>query len=115
MNTKLNTTLGAFVLLTALCLSASGFAQNPDRSVPSEVVRYGDLDLSSVQGIRTLYVRLQNAAWRVCLQIEPHASIINGQCRRTLVEAAVNDLNKPALTALHVGKTPTVAVQQATR
>jgi UrcA family protein len=107
MNTKLSTALIATTLLASLALCGPARAQTPTgdaKSAPSEVVRYSDLDLSSPAGIRTLYGRIQNAAWRVCLLMVPAPGIESGKCRQTLIDVAVGEVNKPALTALHTRK-----------
>ncbi len=108
MNTKLSSALLAAALATAFALSGTAYAQTASDAAsasPSKVVSYSDLDLSSPAGIRTLYGRIQNAAWRVCLQIIPvHSGIETTKCRDTLVQAAVEQVNTPALTAMHTGK-----------
>jgi UrcA family protein len=111
MNTKLNTTFSAVTLVATLAFGSPANAQSPSAATaPSSIVRYGDLDLSTSAGIRTLYGRIQDAAWRVCQQIEPPqngpSGIENVKCRQTLVDVAVGEVNKPALTALHTGKKP---------
>jgi UrcA family protein len=113
MKTKLNAAFAIATLVTTLALSSPSRAQTPDgrdqgESAPSQVVRFSDLDLSSATGIRTLYGRIQNAAWRVCRQIVLPQSgatgIENGKCRHTLIDIAVEQVNREALTALHTGK-----------
>jgi UrcA family protein len=101
MNTKLNTTLSALSLVATLALSAAAYAQNPS-AAPSVTVRYSDLDLLSDAGAHTLYEHIQNAALHVCRQVAP-LGINNQRCRQTLIDAAVTDVNAPALTALHAG------------
>jgi UrcA family protein len=113
MISRLTTTLCAFALLVALSHSAPGIAQSPNSvaTTPSSIVHYEDLDLSDTAGIHKLYVRIQNAAWLVCGQIVPAhngpSGIENVHCRQTLVDAAVAEVNRPALTALHTHKKPT--------
>jgi UrcA family protein len=103
MNTKLNATLSAFSLVATLALSAAGHAQSPNAAAPSFTVRYSELDLLSDAGAHTLYEHIQNAALHVCRQVAP-LGIANQRCRQTLIDAAVTDVNAPALTALHAGK-----------
>ena len=111
MNTKLNSFFTVSACAVALLASAALFAQTPsdtDKAQPAKVVRYSDLDLSSSVGIHTLYQRIQDAAWRVCLDVVPphngQGGIENIKCRQTLIDVAVAQVNKPALTALHAGK-----------
>jgi UrcA family protein len=108
MNVKTKITLCALASFVTLGTSVPGFAYSPnDAGTASAVVRYHDLDLSSSAGIRTLYGRIQNAAWRVCLQVVPSWNgIENTKCRQTAVDEAVAKVNKPALTAMHEGKKP---------
>ncbi|HTT00443.1 MAG TPA: UrcA family protein, partial [Steroidobacteraceae bacterium] len=93
-----------------LGLGAPGFAESPTPVVPSAVVSYSDLDLSTSAGIHTLYERIRIAAWQVCRQSVPvrhgPGAIEILKCRDTLTDVAVGRVNKPALTALHTGKKP---------
>jgi UrcA family protein len=103
MNIKFSPAWGA---LSLLFLCSPGYAQSSS-APPSRIVRYGDLDLSSPAAVRVLYKRIQHAAWRVCLESDPSASGIESmKCRRAAVDAAVDKVNKAALTALHTGKKP---------
>ncbi len=115
MNTKLTSAILSAGLIAAFNLSGVAHAQRPAATEPSRVVSYSDLDLSTEAGVRTLYGRIQNAAWRVCGDIvEPHnaaAAAENAKCRQALVDAAVAQVNKPALTALHAGKKPAEAME----
>jgi UrcA family protein len=73
----------------------------------SETVQYSDLNLSTRQGVQTLYVRLQTVAWHVCEQLGAGSGpdgIASAMCRRGLVQAAVRKVNNPSLTALSDGK-----------
>ena len=110
MNTKLSSTIGAFALVATLGLGAPGFAASATSTVPNAVVRYSDLDLTTSEGNHILYERIQNAAWQVCRQIVPvqhfPGAIEILKCRQTLMDVAVGQVNKPALTALHTGNKP---------
>lgn len=88
MNLKLG------LALTALLLPALTLAGEPPAR-PGIAVRYGDLDLSTVQGMRALRRRLDNAAWHVCQQmLGTPVSIEGSLCRRELVAAALKDINR---------------------
>lgn len=104
MNTK--SSILALAVVAAAAMAAPTFADAP--SAPQATVRYSDLDLSASSGVQTLYHRIKNAAFRVCLTLTPAhngpSGIENLKCQRTLVDAAVVDVDKPALTALHAGK-----------
>ena len=110
MNTKLSSAIAAFALVTTLGLGAPGFAASATLAVPSAVVRYRDLDLSTSAGIHILYERIQNAAWQVCRQIVPAQHFPGAieilKCRQTLMDVAIGQVNKPALTVLHTGNKP---------
>jgi UrcA family protein len=56
----------AAVLLLACAGVGVAAAATPDNDAPSIVVRYGDLNLQTDAGLRTLYRRLSVAATRVC-------------------------------------------------
>jgi UrcA family protein len=99
MNMKLNTAFGA-ALVVAFALGAPPVFAQPQSEV-AKTVRYSDLDLSTPAGIRTLYGRIQD----VPAQNGP-SGIANAKCRQTLVDDAVDEVNKPALTALHTGRSP---------
>jgi UrcA family protein len=94
----------AFPLVVAFLVS---IVPDPVRGetapAPSRVVKLNDLDLSRPTDVRTLYGRIGNAVWRVCSEIAPmgNGRIEHGTCRHTLVEAAVAEVNHPALTAYH--------------
>ncbi len=109
MNPKLNTTLVATALLASFALNAPLQAQTPGstRYSPKEVVNYHDLDLATSAGIHTLEDRIRGAARRVCAHMIYRASgLERGQCQRTLLEAAINQINSPALTNVYFGKKP---------
>jgi UrcA family protein len=111
MNTLLKLASVTTALITAVALSAPSFAAatvEGEAGAPTQVVHFADLDLSTAMGIHTLYGRIQIAARQVCLKIvEPTSAsshIENLKCRQTLIDAAVEQVNRPALTALHTGK-----------
>jgi UrcA family protein len=106
MNVRLHATVAA-VLAATLAISIPVAAQTTNRAAqaePSKVVHYSDVDVSTPAGARALYGRLQNAAWRVCQLLVPAhngpSAIENAKCRRTLVDAAVDEVNQPELSAV---------------
>lgn len=89
MNLKLG------LALTAALLPAFVLAGEPPYPSLSIAVRYGDLDLSTPMGMRTLRRRLDNAAWQVCQEmLSQPVSIEGSRCRRELVAAALKDINR---------------------
>ena len=111
MNTKLNMIVCALAVTAALGFTGSAVAQDSTSAIPSEVVHYSDLNLSTAAGVHSLYERIQDASMRVCRHISP-VGVLNLKCRAALAEAAVADVNSPALTALQTGKAPTEMTAQ---
>jgi UrcA family protein len=78
-------------------------AASPDE-VPSTVVKYGDLNLSSDLGVQVLYRRIVRAAGIVC----PDASIRSlsarvkiQECRNEAVARAIRQIDNSQLAALY--------------
>ncbi len=98
--------LSRLALLAGLCTAAPLFpgvvsAAEPARSV---TVHYGDLNLQTEAGVRTLYTRLQAAARQVCPSesAAPLAAGMNWRaCRTAALGDAVGDVGSAALAALH--------------
>lgn len=111
MNANVHTALIVTLFLTSVALSTPSRAE-----APSQVVRYADLNLATPDGVSALYSRIQAAAWKVCGEIvAPHngpTATENGKCRRTLIDVAVRQVDKPALTALHAGKKAEVTARR---
>jgi UrcA family protein len=90
------------VLVGCLLAGSVGAAQAATSTdeVPSVVVRYGDLDLSTTEGARTLYQRISVAARQVCpVEFTKVLSLVgkNRACREAAIERAVNAVNNPRL------------------
>jgi UrcA family protein len=106
MNTTIQNTLRAasFFLCGALTLGAlQASARAADLGVPSEKVRFSDLDVSKPAGAKVLYGRIVAAATRVCtvngsrdLGTAQHTRI----CTAHAINNAINDVGSPALSAL---------------
>jgi UrcA family protein len=79
-----------------------------DDAVPSAVVNYGDLNLATEAGARTLYQRLAVAAKQVC-PIEEARSLgevaQSHACRAEAIARAVRQVNSPQLAALSAART----------
>jgi len=112
MNTSLNTrtSKSLLVALIAACgivgLANVAHAEEMTRSV---TVKFGDLNLSSDQGIAKLYSRLRIASGEVCGP-EPEFYYFSDHgdwaaCRQTALTRAVGKIGHPALIALHQQKT----------
>jgi UrcA family protein len=93
------------VLVGCLLAGSVGAAQaaTSTDAVPTVVVRYGDLDLSSTEGARVLYQRISVAARQVCpFEYSKSVSQVgkNRACREAAIERAVNAVNNPQLVAM---------------
>lgn len=106
----------AIVVSLAVSNPVRGEASQGNSAQPARVVSLRDLDLSKPADIRTLYVRIGNAARKVCRELIPAhngpSSIRNGQCRHTLIDAAVAEMNHPALTAFSTKKSVQVTASR---
>jgi UrcA family protein len=109
LNLSLTTLTRTALLVGCSLVSAPGVAQadTPNDQAPSLVVRYGDLDLTTDAGVRTLYRRLSIAAHEVC-PFEDSKSLTqvayNHTCRAEAVARAVHDINNPQLATLQAGR-----------
>lgn len=93
------------VLVGCLFAGAAGAAQAavPADAAPSVVVRYGDLDLSTTEGVRTLYQRITVAARKVCpYDNSKQLSLVTKSyaCREAAIEHAVASIHNTQLAAL---------------
>jgi UrcA family protein len=93
------------VLVGCLFAGAAGAAQAavPADTAPSVVVRYGDLDLSTTEGVRALYQRISVAAREVCpYEDSKQLSLValNHNCREAAIERAVASVHNTQLAAL---------------
>jgi UrcA family protein len=98
-------TIGRVAVLAASLLAGSlGVAHAaPAQDLPRVVVSYGDLDLSSGDGVRELYKRISAAASEVCPY--PNArelgqAMVNRSCRDAAISRAVSEVKSPQLVAL---------------
>jgi UrcA family protein len=98
--------LAAAALLAGAAVAVFGAgiasAAVPD-DVPSLTVQYGDLNLDTDSGARTLYARLQRAATSVCpagFTRDLSAAAAERRCRDEAVARAVEKINNARLTKL---------------
>jgi UrcA family protein len=96
-------------LVSVAGLLLTGIAAAAPAPLPTRVVRYNDLDLTSARDVATLYVRLQTAAGLACGdEYRPGGSFIDTAwkvCVATVVDAGVRQVDRPALTAYHAVRT----------
>ena len=91
-------------------LAASGAMSSPagahEETPISKVVRFGDLDLTTLAGARVLYRRIQAAAEDVCTLPISRSLVIREEgrvCMRTAIDKAVRQVDSVQLTALRFG------------
>jgi UrcA family protein len=80
------------------------------RELPSVVVKYGDLDLGTVEGVVTLHARLRRAAKDVCGQLDSRVLGLReyyAHCVSEAVTTSVARVGNPSLTSFHrLGRKP---------
>ena len=99
-------------LVTAVALAVGALAQEQQRAgVRTVTVRFGDLDLSTTAGAKTLYQRIRGAARMVCGEDEEHELSLDSRhyrnsCFQSAVNGAVDKVHSPLLRAVHRQSTP---------
>jgi UrcA family protein len=74
------------------------------RELSSVVVKYGDLDLNTVDGVAALHARLRGAAQQACSQLDSRVLGLREQyelCLSDAVTQSVAKVGNPGLTAFH--------------
>ncbi len=89
-------------------------------ATPSEVVRYGDLDLATAGGADLLYSRLNRAARNVCDEdsLEPVSAALwwlTKSCEQSAIAHAVAQVNSAKLTAVYDRHYPGSAAARTVR
>jgi UrcA family protein len=123
MNTITSTSLRtriAGAILSTLTLSFAAVSHADERTAPPQViVKFADLDVSTSQGAKTLYGRIESAAVDVCSRMyvdEQAYRWHKNACLQKLIEDAVLKVNRPALSAVFASKygvSPTVVLAAA--
>jgi UrcA family protein len=92
----------AAVIFTCMFVVATAFAAVPSDEVPSETVKFQDLNVASPAGVAALYGRIHRAAQHVCA-VQDSRELANVQranaCAAQAEARAVAQLNIAALTA----------------
>jgi UrcA family protein len=95
----------ALVLAAGTALAGVGAQATAFDRPQTRVVHYGDLDLSTDRGIRTLYRRIEIAARAVCGEAERPESLLPTasfrSCTAGAIDSAVAKISRPALTAYY--------------
>jgi len=77
-------------------------SQAAPQPIPSIVVSLSGLNLDKDADVKVLYQRLQQASMEVCRKVVgPMVNIELGKCASQLLDTAVSEVNRPALSALH--------------
>ena len=91
----------------AMCLVCALVASNAHADDSrSEKVKFGDLNLSSTQGVEALYGRIHGAALRVCQMPAGETAAVR-RCVSKSEADAIGKVNFAPLTALYQKKTGT--------
>jgi UrcA family protein len=111
--------LSTAVLFSALALGFSAVSSaGVSVSTDQKTVKYADLDLSTSAGAAALYGRIKAAAGDICGSLD-HGSlaskVLYHHCVDRGVEAAVAKVDRPALYAVYVAKSPAKPVRFASR
>jgi len=94
-------------LLPVAALALSGIATAGSRDTNSVVVRYGDLNLNSQAGVRSLHKRIRNAAESVCSDLSTRILGLRDaydQCVDEAVSKGIVDVANPNLSNFHRSK-----------
>ena len=92
--------------LAAMSITAISFAAAAD-VVPSVAVHYDDLNLANLAGINTLYRRISNAAFQVCLDtFSGDRTVVTAveRCQADSIAKAVAVVNNQQLTLLYASR-----------
>jgi UrcA family protein len=97
---------GIAATAVVICLLSIPLAWSATPDGHSVTVSFRDLDLSSTEGARTLYRRIQAAAKQVCgyAGADFIEQSIWKSCYHNAVSEAVGKVNSPLLTAVHTGR-----------
>jgi UrcA family protein len=104
IRTKIYTAISCLMSTAALCSTLSTTAEAED--VPSKVVKFSDLDITTPNGAKVLYQRIRAAAQDVCdvsIGGDPIMRVGTKVCIDKAIDSAVKRVNAPMLTYLRFG------------
>jgi UrcA family protein len=91
----------ACAALAGLLATSAAAKAEPQVTVVQAHVPYGDLDLATAEGARTMLERIHDALERLCAQpvspLLPRAAAEAYRCRTSLMARSVAQLNAPAV------------------
>jgi UrcA family protein len=99
-----NVAVAALTVLPSLVAIGSASAGASAGDAPSVTVRYGDLNLTSQEGIASLYGRIRNAAAVVCSALDGRdrmREMLWHDCYNHAVANAVHTVHNETLSAYH--------------
>jgi UrcA family protein len=107
---KVITRLFGTALIAGAVLGGQAFAAGPFNEARSTVVKFGDLNLETPQGVAALYRRIHNAAKQVCGVVPEdnvflEAAAQEGKCMAESEARAIDDIHNVALEAYYSKKT----------
>jgi UrcA family protein len=95
----------ALILLTASAGESRAAPAQSAENPPSRTVRFDDLDLGTARGVRTLYLRIRDAARSVCGVYERAETLFPSApfdaCVQKAMQSAVAAAEVPALAAYY--------------
>lgn len=92
-----------FIGLTAATVCTLAAQSEPRR----QVVHFGDLNLTSPDGTRALYKRIEHAATDVCRDLESRdlgRSKLHAKCQEEAISGAIDSVHCPSLSAYYAAK-----------
>lgn len=93
--------LVATAVFSVLAAGFTAGAVAGDAHAPTATVRYGDLDVSTVEGATALYARIRSAALHVCASfdrpLDLNSQTLKSDCIRQAIAKGVAAVNEPAL------------------
>ena len=104
IRTRIYTAISCFMSTAALCSAISTTAEA--QTVPSKIVKFNDLDITTPDGAKVLYKRIRAAARDVCdvsTGNDPILRTATKVCIEKAVDRAVKGVNAPMLTNLRFG------------
>jgi UrcA family protein len=110
MNTnpsRFHRTLTAGAILGALATISNVYGADEAPAPPQVLVKFADLDVSTLQGGLALYGRIHGAADDVCSRMYPNTVAYRwhkDSCLQKVIAGAVAKVNEPALSAVFASK-----------
>lgn len=104
----LTISVAATLCFNAANASPEGVSNDTKPPVLTYVVRFADLDVSKLEGAKSLYGRLRHAAQVVCKPLEGASSWGSDQytiCMNKAIADAVASVNRPLLSQYHQSRT----------